>query len=105
MKLTTALLASAAADTLALSLSANAQEAQIRQALAERFPKVEKIDEVRATPLGGLYEVRIGTDLYYTDAKGDYVLRGDLIDAKSRPNLTQERVHKLLAVAFSPLPP
>src|SRR6218665_2335546 len=46
MKLTTALLTTAAAITLALSLSANAQEAQIRQALAERFPKLEKIDEV-----------------------------------------------------------
>ncbi|ABM56248.1 putative thiol:disulphide interchange protein (periplasmic) [Verminephrobacter eiseniae EF01-2] len=104
MKLTTALLTTAAAITLALSLSANAQEAQIRQALAERFPKLEKIDEVRATPLVGLYEVRIGTDLYYTDAKGDYVLHGNLIDAKSRRNLTQERVNKLLAVDFSTLP-
>src|SRR6218665_2002065 len=91
MKLTTALLTTAAAITLALSLSANAQEAQIRQALAERFPKLEKIDEVRATPLVGLYELRIGTDLYYTDAK-------------SRRNLTQERVNKLLAVDFSTLP-
>src|SRR6218665_2390235 len=104
MKLTTALLTTAAAITLALSLSANAQEAQIRQALAEGFPKLEKIDEVRATPLVGLYDVRIGTDLYYTDAKADYVLRGDLIDAKSRRNLTQEHVNKLLAVDFSTLP-
>src|SRR6218665_2906514 len=98
MKLTTALLTTAAAITLALSLSANAHETQTRQALAERFPKLEKIDEVRATPLVRLYEVRIGTDLYYTDAKGDYVLHGNLIDAKARRNLPQERVNNLLAV-------
>lgn len=101
MKLTTTLLTIAAA---ALSLSATAQEADIRKALAERIPQMDKIDEVRPTPMSGLYEVRIGTDLFYTDAKGNYVIQGELIDTKARRNLTEDRINKLTAVNFSDLP-
>ena len=98
MKLTTALLTAAAAT---LSLSATAQEDAIRKALAQRIPQMDKIDEVRPTPMKGLYEVRIGTDLFYTDAKGDYVIQGELIDSKARRNLTEDRINKLTAVNFS----
>lgn len=101
MKLTTTLLALAAAT---LSLCATAQEADIRKALAERIPQMDKIDEVRPTPMAGLYEVRIGTDLFYTDAKGNYVIQGELIDSKARRNLTEDRINKLTAVNFSSLP-
>ena len=101
MKLTTTLLALAAAT---LSLCATAQEADIRKALAERIPQMDKIDEVRPTPMAGLSEVRIGTDLFYTDAKGNYVIQGELIDSKARRNLTEDRINKLTAVNFSALP-
>ncbi len=101
MKLTTTLLALAAAT---LSFCATAQEADIRKALAERIPQMDKIDEVRPTPMAGLYEVRIGTDLFYTDAKGNYVIQGELIDSKARRNLTEDRINKLTAVNFSALP-
>lgn len=84
--------------------AATAQEADIRKALAERIPQMEKIDEVRPTPMKGLYEVRIGTDLFYTDAKGNYVIQGELIDTKARRNLTEDRIAKLTAVDFSALP-
>ncbi len=65
---------------------------------------MDKIDEVRPTPMKGLYEVRIGTDLFYTDAKGNYVIQGELIDTKARRNLTEDRIAKLTAVDFSALP-
>ena len=54
--------------------------------------------------MAGLYEVRIGTDLFYTDAKGNYVIQGELIDSKARRNLTEDRINKLTAVNFSALP-
>ena len=101
MKLTTALLTVAAAT---LSLSATAQEDAIRKALAQRIPQMDKIDEVRATPMKGLYEVRIGTDLFYTDAQGNYLIQGELIDTKARRNLTEDRINKLTAVDFKALP-
>ena len=101
MKLIPSLLAAA---SLGLALTATAQEPAIRKTLAERIPQLEKIDEVRATPLGGLYEVRVGTDLFYTDAKGNFLIQGELIDTKARRNLTEDRINKLTAVDFNALP-
>ena len=101
MKLIPSLLAAA---SLGLALTATAQEPAIRKTLAERIPQLEKIDEVRATPMGGLYEVRAGTDLFYTDAKGNFLIQGELIDTKARRNLTEDRINKLTAVDFNTLP-
>ena len=76
----------------------------VRKALAERIPQMDKIDEVRPTPMAGLFEVRIGTDLFYTDAKGNYLIQGELFDTKARRNLTEDRITKLTAVDFAALP-
>lgn len=96
---------SLAAAALAFSLAASAQEAAIRKNLAERVPQLPKIDEVSKTPMPGLYEVRInGTDILYTDAEGNFLIQGSLIDTKQRRNLTDERVEKLTAIDFGALP-
>ena len=101
MKLIPTLLAAAA---FTLSLNAFAQESAIRKTLAERIPQLEKIDEVRSTPMAGLYEVRVGTDVFYTDTKGNFLIQGELIDTKARRNLTEDRINKLSAVDYSALP-
>ena len=101
MKLLPPLLAGAA---LFLGLTASAQDAAIRKTLAERIPQMEKIDEIRPTPMQGLYEVRIGTDVFYSDAKGNFVIQGELIDTKARRNLTEDRINKLTAIDFASLP-
>jgi thiol:disulfide interchange protein DsbC len=98
------LLACAAAALLASS-GALAQEALIRKVLAERIPQLQKIDEVRATPIPGLYEVRYdGSELLYTDAKGEFLIQGAIIETKTGANLTEERQDKLSAVNFAALP-
>ncbi|MEO8389872.1 MAG: DsbC family protein [Polaromonas sp.] len=81
-----------------------AQEAVIRKNLAEKFPAFAKIDEVTKTPMSGLYEVRLGFDIFYTDEQGNYLLQGHLLDVKTRKNLTEERIGKLSAVDFEKLP-
>ncbi|MEN9903959.1 MAG: protein-disulfide isomerase [Pseudomonadota bacterium] len=97
-----ALLATAMAT---LSLCASAQEATIRKNLAERLPNLPRIEEVSKTPMAGLYEVRVNqSDVFYTDADGNYLLRGELIDTRNRSNLTEERVEKLSAIDFKALP-
>jgi len=97
--------AMAAALTLALlATAATAQEAAIRKTLAERIPQLQKIDEIRKTPMPGLYEIRVGSDVFYTDAEGNYLINGQLIDTKAQRNLTEERVEKLMAIDFSALP-
>jgi thiol:disulfide interchange protein DsbC len=91
---------------LTLTLSASAQEATIRKNLSERFPQqLSKIDEVSKSPVPGLYEVRYNeTELVYTDAEGNYLVNGQIIDTKLRRNLTEARIDKLTAIDFSALP-
>ena len=86
-------------------LPAVAQEAAIRKNLAERLPQLQSIDEVSKTPINGLFEIRVnGTDIFYTDAEGNYLIQGNLIDTRARRNLTEERIEKLSAIQFDALP-
>src|SRR5678816_1471379 len=96
----------AAALILALSLvpAAFADDAAIRKNLGERLPQFPKIDEITKTPIPGVYELRVGTDLFYTDEQGNYVIEGQLIDTRTRVNLTEERIGKLTAIDFKSLP-
>ncbi len=90
---------------LSVLLPAMAQEATIRKNLAERIPQLTKIDEVSKSPMAGLYEIRVnGTDIFYTDAEGNFLIQGNLIDTRARRNLTEERVDKLSAISFDALP-
>lgn len=88
-----------------VGLTATANEAVIRKSLAERIPDFPKIDEVRPTPVPGLFELRIGNDIVYTDATGQFLLQeAQLIDLKTRRNLTQARINEITAVPFAKLP-
>ena len=103
MKITNTLMA--LAYTWALSQAAWAQEDVIRKNLPARLPQFKQIDEVRKSEIPGLYEVRVdGSEIYYTDAKADFLIEGSLIDTRSKRNLTEERVEKLTAVKFDSLP-
>ena len=81
-----------------------AQDALIRKNLGERLPNLPKIDEISKTPVPGLYEVRIGTEIMYSDEQGNYLIQGNLIDTKARTDLTEARINKLSAIDFSSLP-
>lgn len=89
---------------LLLAPAAFADEAAIRKNLAERLPDFPKIEEVTKTAIPGIYEIRFGSDVLYTDENGSYLLQGELIDTKTRTNVTQERVSKLTAIDFKTLP-
>ncbi len=93
------------AATLLTTFTATAQEATIRKNLGERIPQLQKIDEVSKSPMPGLFEIRInGTEVFYTDAEGNFLVQGSLIDTRQRRNLTEERVDKLTAINFDSLP-
>ena len=96
-------LAAVALATFTLAAPALADEAAIRKNLSSRYPDVT-IDEVNKTPIPGLYELRLGSEVIYSDAEGNYLVQGNIIDTKSRKNLTEERVNKLSAIAFESLP-
>lgn len=63
-----------------------------------------KVDAVRKTGLLGLYEIQAGNEIYYTDEKVSLLFDGNIIDTRTRTNLTQERLNKLSAIKFADLP-
>ncbi len=99
------LTATLAATLMGLSFTASAQEAAIRKNLTERLPTLPRIDEISKTPMPGVFEVRINqTDIFYTDAEGNYLIQGSMFDTRQRIDLTEERVNKLTALSFKDLP-
>lgn len=89
--------------TLGCAFAAQPQDT-ISKTLAERIPQLQQVDEVKPTPMKGLYEVRIGTDLFYSNETGDYLIQGELIDTQAQRNLTEDRINQLTAVNFKDLP-
>jgi thiol:disulfide interchange protein DsbC len=100
-----ATLAATAASLLLAAAPATANEAAIRKALGERYPQL-KIDEVRRSPVAGIWEVRYdGVDILYSDATGDHIfVSGALVETRTRTDLTEQRIEKLLAVSWDRLP-
>jgi thiol:disulfide interchange protein DsbC len=84
------------------SAAARADEAGVRQIVEARFGV--KVEDVVRTGYGGLYEVRMGDEIVYTDEKVSYLLVGSLIDAKTRENVTETRKEKLATIRFDELP-
>jgi len=62
-----------------------------------------KIDAVTKTPYLGMYEVRLGSELLYTDEKMNYIFSGNVIDARTMQNLTEKRLRDLSAIKWGDL--
>jgi thiol:disulfide interchange protein DsbC len=90
---------------LVVSTCGMAQDANLKKTLSERLPSLPKIEEISKTPMPGVFEIRVqGNEIFYTDAKGDFLIQGALIDTKQKRNLTEERNDKLSAIPFDSLP-
>lgn len=88
---------------LLLAGTAHANEAVIRKAVETLME--EKVTSITPTPFGGLWEVFVGGEIFYTDAKGSFVIAsGEILDVKAKKNITRERLTKLNAIKFSELP-
>jgi len=94
----------ALAGLIAAHAALQAGEAEIRKNLPQRLTNLPTIDEVNKTPVAGLYEVRIGHEIIYTDENGDHIVQGSLFDTRTRTDLTEQRMRKLTAIAFAELP-
>ncbi|WP_435628411.1 DsbC family protein [Candidatus Ferrigenium straubiae] len=83
---------------------AQAGEEEIRQSLQGKFPNIGKLEHIVKTPYAGLYEVVINDQLLYTDAQGQYLFDGSVIEVNSRRDMTEERRRVLFAIEFDKLP-
>jgi len=78
---------------------------QIRAAVNDWLQGRFKVDNVRRTPIPGIWEVQIGNELIYVDEKAQHgFVEGQLVEFKSNRNLTLERTEELSAIEFKDLP-
>lgn len=99
-----AIAAVAATAFLAVSVGADAQTpvvkgvapgdmAGMKAALETKLGTT--IDTITKMPAAGLYEITSGEDVFYTDATGNYLVVGNLIDLRSKENLTRKRAEAI----------
>jgi thiol:disulfide interchange protein DsbC len=50
-----------------------------------------KLEDVRMTPVNGLYEITKGSEVSYTTSDGRYVILGDMFDIDGDQNLSENR--------------
>lgn len=105
MNPSTRILCTAALAALCSAQIAIASETDVKKGieawLGSNGPQVANVRKAEAL---GLYEVQIDGELVYTDDKVTHVILGDIIDTRSRKNLTEERKQKLSQIKFSDLP-
>jgi thiol:disulfide interchange protein DsbC len=82
---------------------APATAAAIRATLHERIPELQ-IQGIHKSPLPGLYELDVGSELLYTNEDASLIFAGRLVDTKTRADLTSDRWETLNAVDFNTLP-
>ena len=79
----------------ALAQSDSPDLSQLQAALGNRAP-----DSIAETPVPGLYEVVLGSQILYLSADGRYAVQGDVIDLSASANLTENRRNDLRAAAL-----
>lgn len=87
----------------AFVVAAHADEAEIKKAMEAKLGT--KVESVSKAGYLGMYEVYADGTIFYTDEKMTAIMvGGQLIDAKTMKNVTEERMRKLTAIKFSELP-
>ncbi|WP_305908333.1 DsbC family protein [Methylomarinum sp. Ch1-1] len=81
----------AALSSALLISSVQADEASIRQALGVSMPALE-IDAVKPSEIDGLYEVTVGSNIFYVSDDGKYLVQGHVIDIAARKDLTENKL-------------
>jgi thiol:disulfide interchange protein DsbC len=105
------------AGSLAFScLAAWSDDAAIRRSWTQHNPKGPQIDEITKTPIAGLFELRVGSDIIYSDDTGSYLIYpsrdsgngqlpdGHILDAKNKIDITDQRLSKLMEKEVPKLP-
>jgi thiol:disulfide interchange protein DsbC len=80
------------------------KEEEIKRAITPRLAIGAQVDSVVKTPYSGLYEIRVGKDLMYTDEEAKYLFVGRILDTRTRQDYTKARTQELNKINFSDLP-
>jgi len=75
-----------------------------RVALLKLLPTGSKLEDLRPSPIPGIYELSQGADISYLTADGKFFLDGNLYDMGTRQNLTEDRRTKARVAMIATLP-
>lgn len=93
----------AAVSLLSMAFStAYADENTIKQSIAKSMPTM-KIDAIKPSEVKGLYEVLVGTNVFYVSDDGKYLIEGHLIDIAARKDLTEGKLSESHVKAINKL--
>jgi len=88
--LTLAGAAMAQTATPAPTAQSAAQKPDPRAAIVRKIEGL-KLEDVRISPIPGLYEIQRGADINYVSGDGRFVIVGDMIDVDNDSNVTETR--------------
>jgi len=75
----------------------------IRQTIESRYPGAHVMD-VQPSAMPGVYEIFMGDQIVYSDAAGDYLIIGSMVDTQTKQNLTEARLNDHGKIDFGALP-
>ncbi len=98
----------AIASLLVLAPPAAAGEAEVRRLIESKLSGESKLEAVRRIAGTALYEVVVrdaeGPQVFYVDERAAVLIAGQVIDAKTGRNYTEERKRELAATKWESLP-
>jgi thiol:disulfide interchange protein DsbC len=83
--------------------SAQAPAPDARVEVSSRIPGTHP-DQLRATPVPGVYELTRGTDIAYVSSDGKYAISGDMVALASDENLTESHRREIRAHMIAAIP-
>ncbi len=76
-------------------------KAKVQAWTGDRF----KVEGVHTTPIPGIYEIQIRTDLYFVDESARFIIvDGELVDMNTNQNITRDRMVDVMRIDFNELP-
>jgi len=88
---------------LCIGVAHGQTEQQLKADLQKKLGANAKVRSVTPAPVGGLYEVLVGNDVFYTDSTGKYLIQGEIIELATGKNITEQRQADLNRIKWTDL--
>ena len=85
--------------TLSFFGAVYADEAAVKNAIVKSIPSV-KVESIKPAVIKGLFEVVVGTAIYYVSDDGKYLIQGRLVDIAAHKDLTEEKLNGVRKLAI-----
>jgi thiol:disulfide interchange protein DsbC len=80
------------------------QDEKLKKLVEQRLGEGAKVDTVTKTNYMGLYEVKVGDEILYTDEQAKYLMVGHVVDLETHKDLTSARLNEINKINFADLP-